>query len=112
LRLNGLGRPEYERHAASWPLRADGLCRARNLPFSAHCAPQVSAHLCCAMEKAVHVEYFHDHERIESMLFEGALPLEDGRLRPDPSRPGLGIELRAEEARRFRRTQLPESANG
>lgn len=93
-------------------LRADGLCRVRNLPFSAHCAPQVSAHLCCAMEKAVHVEYFHDHERIESMLFEGALPLEDGRLRPDPSRPGLGIELRRDDARRFRRTQLPESANG
>jgi L-alanine-DL-glutamate epimerase-like enolase superfamily enzyme len=83
-------------------LRADGLCRARGLPFSAHCAPQVSAHLCCAMERAVHVEYFHDHERIESLLFEGALPLEDGWLRPDPTRPGLGIELRQAEARRFR----------
>lgn len=93
-------------------LRADGICRARNLPFSAHCAPQVSAHVCCAMEKAVHVEYFHDHERIETMLFDGALPLEDGELRPDPSRPGLGIELRPDEARRFRRTQLPERANG
>jgi L-alanine-DL-glutamate epimerase-like enolase superfamily enzyme len=83
-------------------LRADGICRARNLPFSAHCAPQVSAHLCCAIERAVHVEYFHDHERIESMLFEGAIPLEDGRLRPDPDRPGLGIELRQAEADRFR----------
>jgi L-alanine-DL-glutamate epimerase-like enolase superfamily enzyme len=81
-------------------LRADGICRAHNLPFSAHCAPQVSAHLCCAMERAVHVEYFHDHERVESMLFEGALELEDGTLRPDPNRPGLGIELR-EEAGRF-----------
>jgi L-alanine-DL-glutamate epimerase-like enolase superfamily enzyme len=83
-------------------LRADGICRARNLPFSAHCAPQVSAHLCCAMERAVHVEYFHDHERIESMLFEGVVGLEDGELRPDPARPGLGIELRREAAERFR----------
>jgi L-alanine-DL-glutamate epimerase-like enolase superfamily enzyme len=82
-------------------LRADGICRARGLPFSAHCAPQVSAHLCCAIERAVHVEYFHDHERVESMLFEGALELEDGTLRPDPDRPGIGIELR-EEAGRFR----------
>lgn len=80
-------------------LRADGICRARNLPFSAHCAPQVSAHLCCAMERAVHVEYFHDHERVEGMLFEGTLELEDGTLRPDPSRPGLGIELRKDAGR-------------
>jgi L-alanine-DL-glutamate epimerase-like enolase superfamily enzyme len=83
-------------------LRADGICRAHNLPFSAHCAPQVSAHLCCAMERAVHIEYFHDHERVESMLFEGVLGLEDGRLRPDPERPGLGIELRRAESEHFR----------
>ncbi|HEX5525998.1 MAG TPA: enolase C-terminal domain-like protein [Solirubrobacterales bacterium] len=83
-------------------LRADGICRAHDLPFSAHCAPQVSAHLCCALERAVHVEYFHDHERVESMLFDGALGLQDGCLRPDPSRPGLGIELCHPEAERFR----------
>jgi L-alanine-DL-glutamate epimerase-like enolase superfamily enzyme len=83
-------------------LRADGLCRTRNLPFSAHCAPQVSAHLCCAIERAVHVEYFHDHERVESMLFAGALGVEGGELRPDPARPGLGVELKRSEAERFR----------
>jgi L-alanine-DL-glutamate epimerase-like enolase superfamily enzyme len=81
-------------------LRADGICRAHNLPFSAHCAPQVSAHLCCAMERAVHIEYFHDHERVESMLFEDVVPLADGRLRPDPARAGMGIELRT-DAERF-----------
>lgn len=83
-------------------LRADGICRARNLPFSAHCAPQVSAHLCCAMECAVHVEYFHDHARVESLLFDGAIDLADGRLRPDPDRPGLGVELRRGQAERLR----------
>jgi len=82
-------------------LGADGICRAHGLPFSAHCAPQVSAHLCCALERAVHVEHFHDHERVESMLFEGVIELEDGKLRPDPARPGLGIELKRGEAERF-----------
>jgi L-alanine-DL-glutamate epimerase-like enolase superfamily enzyme len=82
-------------------MRADAICRAHEVSFSAHCAPQVSAHVCCAMERAVHLEHFHDHERIESLLFEGALGIEDGRLRPDPSRPGLGIELRREETRRY-----------
>jgi len=82
--------------------RADGICRARHLPFSAHCAPQVSAHLCCAMETAVDVEYFHDHSRVEQLLFDGAVVPAGGLLRPDRSRPGLGIELRHSDAERFR----------
>jgi L-alanine-DL-glutamate epimerase-like enolase superfamily enzyme len=74
--------------------RLDGICATHQIPFSAHCAPQVSAHLCCAMQSAVHVEYFDDHARLESMLFEGAIEPLDGRLRPDPDRPGLGLTLR------------------
>jgi hypothetical protein len=54
------------------------------------------------MERAVHVEYFHDHARVESMLFAGAISVEDGQLRPDPARSGLGIELKRAEAERFR----------
>jgi L-alanine-DL-glutamate epimerase-like enolase superfamily enzyme len=76
--------------------RLDGICATRQIPFSAHCAPQASAHLCCAMESAVHVEYFHDHARLEPMLFEGAIEPRGGRLRPDPGRPGLGLSLRAD----------------
>ncbi|HEY1852956.1 MAG TPA: enolase C-terminal domain-like protein [Solirubrobacterales bacterium] len=83
-------------------LRADGICRAHRVPFSAHCAPQASAHLCCALESAVHLEYFHDHSRVESLLFDGAVVPEAGLLRPDRSRPGLGIELREADAERFR----------
>ncbi len=63
-------------------LRLDGLCKARCLPFSAHCAPAISAHACCAMETVVHVEYFHDHYRIESLLFDGTLDPQDGLLEP------------------------------
>jgi len=75
-------------------LRADGICKARGLPFSAHCAPSISAHVCAAMECAVHIEYFADHVRAERQLFEGALEPVGGALRPDAERPGLGLELR------------------
>ena len=82
-------------------LRADGICKARKIPFSAHCAPAVSAHACCAMETLVHLEYFHDHVRVENMLFDGALRPYGGCLYPDPSRSGLGIELKRSEAERY-----------
>jgi L-alanine-DL-glutamate epimerase-like enolase superfamily enzyme len=82
-------------------LRIDGLCKARNLPFSAHCAPAISAHVCCAMETVVHIEYFFDHYRIESMLFDGTLDPSEGLLTPDRSRPGFGLELKRKEAERY-----------
>jgi L-alanine-DL-glutamate epimerase-like enolase superfamily enzyme len=82
-------------------LRIDGLCKARNLPFSAHCAPAISAHACCAMESVVHIEYFFDHYRIESMLFDGTLDPSEGLLTPERSRPGLGLELKRDEAARY-----------
>lgn len=82
-------------------LRADGICKGRQLPFSAHCAPAVSAHACCAMETLEHLEYFHDHVRIERTLFDGTLDPQGGRLSPDRSRPGLGLELKRSEAERF-----------
>ncbi len=82
-------------------LRVAGLAAAHNLKVSAHTAPTLHAHLCCAAGNAVHVEYFHDHARIEQMLFEGALRPVKGELRPDPSRPGLGIELKRADAQRY-----------
>jgi L-alanine-DL-glutamate epimerase-like enolase superfamily enzyme len=82
-------------------LRVDGLCQGRNMPFSAHCAPAVSAHACCAMETVVHIEYFFDHVRIEQLLFEGTLDPQGGLLTPDRSRPGLGLELKREQASQY-----------
>jgi L-alanine-DL-glutamate epimerase-like enolase superfamily enzyme len=79
-------------------LRVDALCKARSIPFSAHCAPAISAHACCAMETLVHLEYFHDHVRIESMLFDGTLSPSGGALQPDPGAPGLGLTLREKDA--------------
>jgi L-alanine-DL-glutamate epimerase-like enolase superfamily enzyme len=82
-------------------LAVGALCQAHQVPFSAHCAPNVSAHPCCAIPTLAHIEYFHDHVRIEEMLFDGVLSPRDGALRPDLSRPGLGLELRRSELERY-----------
>jgi L-alanine-DL-glutamate epimerase-like enolase superfamily enzyme len=82
-------------------LRIDGLCAARAVPFSAHCAPAVSAHACCGMQTALHIEYFHDHTRIEGKLFDGVVDAREGFLEPDRDRPGLGLELRRPDASEF-----------
>jgi Thiamine pyrophosphate enzyme, N-terminal TPP binding domain/Enolase C-terminal domain-like len=60
-----------------------------------------SAHGCSAMETLVHLEYFHDHVRVEGMLLDGVLEPEEGNLRPDPSRPGLGLELKRADAEKY-----------
>jgi L-alanine-DL-glutamate epimerase-like enolase superfamily enzyme len=82
-------------------LAVGALCEAHQLPFSAHCAPQLHAHAAAAIPTLRHLEYFHDHARIERMVFDGALSPEGGALRPDPGRPGLGIELKARDMERF-----------
>lgn len=83
-------------------LRVGALCQAQQVPFSAHCAPAVSAHACTAIAPLAHLEYFHDHVRIESLLFDGTLDPDGGVLRPDRSRPGLGLEIDRSEADRYR----------
>ena len=83
-------------------LRVGALCAAHEVPFSAHCAPAISAHACAAIQPLAHLEYFHDHVRIESMLFDGTPSPADGVLVCDLDRPGLGLTLRAEEAERWR----------
>jgi L-alanine-DL-glutamate epimerase-like enolase superfamily enzyme len=82
-------------------LQAAGLAAAHGLDLSAHCAPQLSAHGFCAVPRARHIEYFHDHARIEPLLFDGVLEPVEGSLRPDRSRPGNGLELKRDDAARY-----------
>ncbi len=82
--------------------RIDGLCAARGVPLSLHCAPAISAHAGCALECLEHLEYFHDHLRIEGMLLDGTLDPEGGALRPDRDRPGHGLALKRADAERYR----------
>ena len=77
------------------------LCQARSMLLSAHTAPSLHAHVCCALAPVCHVEYFHDHTRIEQMLFEGALTAQHGDMEPDLSRLGLGIEFKRADAQRY-----------
>ncbi len=84
-------------------LQVAALCAARGVRLSAHTSPALHAHVCAAIEPLEHVEYFHDHARIETLLFDGAPPLRDGALRPDPSAPGMGLELRERDAARYAR---------
>ncbi|HEY0846447.1 MAG TPA: enolase C-terminal domain-like protein [Noviherbaspirillum sp.] len=74
------------------------LCEAFGVPLSSHCAPALHLPLCCAAQQAVHLEYFHDHARIERMLFDGVAVPDNGRLSPDRSLPGLGIEFKEQDA--------------
>ena len=79
------------------------LCEAFETPLSAHTAPALHAHLCCAARRARHVEYFFDHVRIEQMLFDGPTTTHrSGCLRPDPSLPGFGLEFKSKDAEKFK----------
>jgi L-alanine-DL-glutamate epimerase-like enolase superfamily enzyme len=79
-------------------LRVGPLTESRSMNLSAHCAPSLHVPACCATQNLHPMEYFHDHVRIEHMLFDGALTPVDGLLRPDRSRPGLGLELKRADA--------------
>lgn len=82
-------------------MRAGALCEARSMPYSAHTAPSVHAHPCCALPQLMNLEYFHDHVRIERMFFDGALEPVNGMLQPDLARPGLGLAFKRQDAARY-----------
>ncbi len=82
-------------------LQVAALCEAHNLPLSGHTAPALHTHIACALPACKNLEYFHDHVRIERMLFDGLPQLVNGELRPDLSRPGMGLELKVADAARY-----------
>ena len=82
-------------------LQVGPLCLARSLHLSAHCAPALHVQMCCAAPPLRHIEYFHDHVRIEQMLFDGAPRPVNGALSPDLSRPGLGLEFKRADAEQY-----------
>jgi L-alanine-DL-glutamate epimerase-like enolase superfamily enzyme len=83
-------------------LQGASLAAASNLQVSGHCAPNLHARVGTCVPNLRHLEYFHDHQRIERELFDGALDPEGGELTPDPGRCGLGLELRAADAEKYR----------
>lgn len=81
-------------------LQAATLCDSFQIPISAHCAPAIHAPICAAVPRLRHLEYFHDHTRIEQDLFSGLPALRDGALWADTDAPGHGLSLKHEELAR------------
>jgi len=83
-------------------LRIAGLARAASRDLSAHCAPHQHAAVMAAIPNARHIEWFHDHVRIESMLFDGCLSPKGGTIKPHDDAPGNGLTFRRSDAEDFR----------
>jgi L-alanine-DL-glutamate epimerase-like enolase superfamily enzyme len=83
-------------------LRIAAVAAAHGLQVSAHCAPHLHLDVALATPNMRHQEWFHDHVRIESMLFDGTVAATGGQIRPDLSLPGHGLTLREADAERYR----------
>ena len=62
------------------------ICRS-----PAHCAPNLHAHVATAVPDLRHIEYFHDHHRIETSLFIGALHRREVRCDMIRNAPATGL---------------------
>jgi L-alanine-DL-glutamate epimerase-like enolase superfamily enzyme len=82
-------------------LEGAAIAQSFGCPLSAHCAPTLHMHPACAVPGFRHIEYFHDHVRIERMLFDGFVAPVNGRLEPDRSAPGLGLTFKRQDAQRY-----------
>jgi L-alanine-DL-glutamate epimerase-like enolase superfamily enzyme len=83
--------------------RVAALAASRQLEVSGHCAPALHLDAAAATPNLRHLEYFHDHVRIESLFFDGvATPGPGGALRPDLSAPGHGLTFKAADAESYR----------
>ncbi|KUL36944.1 mandelate racemase [Streptomyces sp. NRRL F-4489] len=84
-------------------LRIAALAQAAGLAISGHCAPHLHAHAAAAVPNLRHLEWFHDHVRIENRLFDGVLDPAGGSVRPGADgAPGHGLSLRARAAEPYR----------
>ena len=82
-------------------LQIAALCEAFQTDLSGHCAPASHVHVACAAPRLRHLEWFHDHVRIEQMLFDGAPIPKDGAIRPDLSMAGNGLVFKQQDAARY-----------
>jgi L-alanine-DL-glutamate epimerase-like enolase superfamily enzyme len=81
--------------------RAAALADAHGIALSSHCAPALHLPACCAAPRLRHMEWFHDHVRIEHMVFDGAPVAADGAIVPALDRPGHGLVFKKRDAERL-----------
>lgn len=82
-------------------LKIAALAEAKHIDISDHCAPAAHRHIACAVPRLRHLEWFHDHVRIEQMLFDGAPAASGGKIAPDFTRAGQGLDFKAIDAARY-----------
>lgn len=82
-------------------LRIAAVAAAHHLEISGHCAPYLHVPVLAAIPNLRHLEWFHDHVRIEQRCFEGADDPVGGSLIA-ADRPGHGLTFRAQEVAGYR----------
>ncbi|HET7823207.1 MAG TPA: enolase C-terminal domain-like protein [Ornithinibacter sp.] len=83
-------------------LRVAAVAAGAQLDVSGHCAPHEHAAVLAAVPNLRHLEYFHDHVRIERLFFDGIPAPVDGQLPLPTERPGNGLSFRTDRAERYR----------
>ncbi len=83
-------------------MAAAALAFSHSLQVSAHCGPNIHAPVAAAVPNLRHVEYFHDHARLDPMLFDGLPEVSDGAMVVDRDRPGHGMVLKEVDAEQYR----------
>jgi L-alanine-DL-glutamate epimerase-like enolase superfamily enzyme len=82
-------------------LRVAAIAAEHGLEISGHCAQSLHVAPACAVTNLRHLEFFHDHARVDRFLFDGVLDPTGGKLTPDLGRPGTGLELKEADAAPF-----------
>jgi L-alanine-DL-glutamate epimerase-like enolase superfamily enzyme len=82
-------------------LKAAALADPFGLPLSAHTAPALHLPVCCAAPRLRNIEWFHDHARIERLVFDGAPLPRGGVIRPDLTQAGHGLTFKQKDAERL-----------
>jgi L-alanine-DL-glutamate epimerase-like enolase superfamily enzyme len=82
-------------------LRAAALADAWGLPLSSHCAPALHLAVCAGAPRICHMEWFHDHARIERAVFDGAPVPKNGVIVPVLDQPGHGLVFKQQDAERL-----------
>jgi L-alanine-DL-glutamate epimerase-like enolase superfamily enzyme len=83
-------------------LAAAAIANGFSIPISSHCAPAIHLAVAAACAQLRHMEWFHDHVRIEHMLFDGAPDLRDGYVAPNVQTAGHGLQFKRIDAEKFR----------
>jgi L-alanine-DL-glutamate epimerase-like enolase superfamily enzyme len=83
-------------------LRAAAVAAAEGLDVSAHTAPHQHLPVAAGVPNLRHIEWFHDHVRIEHMLFDGAVAAQGGEAPVNLDAPGNGLTFREADAEQFR----------